>query len=92
MSHHDGHRESFTDGVAVGAEARAAHSQARSGSRLAASRTGAGVGQRLGLGGLLLLVVPLACCGRSSRACCKPGMTGWAQEAQTAATRRPPAR
>jgi len=130
MSPDGGHRESFADGVAAGAEARAACSQARSGGRPAASRTGAGDRERSGLGGLWLLLVPLACCGgplliaalaaagalawgalglgtgvlaavtvlfirrsrRGSRACCKPGTTGWAQQAQTAATRRPPAR
>jgi hypothetical protein len=126
MSRDGGHRESFADGVAAGAEARAACSQARSGGRLAASRTGAGARERPGLGGLWLLLVPLACCGgplliaslaaagalgwgalglgtgvlaavtvlviRRSRACCKPGTTGLAQQAQTAATRRPPAR
>jgi hypothetical protein len=130
MSRHDGHRESFADGVAAGAEARAACSQARSGGRLAAARTDTGAGERPGLGGLWLLLVPLACCGgpllitalaaagalawgaaglgtgvlaavtvlvirrsrRGSRACCKPGTTGLAQQAQTAATRRPPAR
>src|SRR5712692_10274180 len=62
MSPDGGHRESFADGVAAGAEARAACSQARSGGRLAASRTGAGDRERPGLGGLWLLLVPLACC------------------------------
>jgi|SRR5215467_11572922 len=130
MSHHDGHQESLADGVAAGAEALAARSQARGGGRLAASRTGAGDRERSGLGGLWLLLVPLACCGgplliaalaaagelawgalglgtgvlaavtvlvirrsrRSSRACRKPDTPGLAQQAQTAATRRPPAR
>jgi hypothetical protein len=130
MSPDGGHRESFADGVAAGAEARAACSQARSGGRLAASRTDAGAGERPRLGGLWLLLVPLACCGgplliaalaaagalawgalglgtgvlaaaavlvirrsrRGSRACCRPGMPGWARQAQTAAARRPPAR
>jgi hypothetical protein len=88
---------------------------------------GAGDGERPGLGGLWLLLVPLACCGgplliaalaaagalawgalglgagllvavavlvirrrrRSSRACCEPGMTGWAHEGGSAASRRP---
>jgi len=54
MTHHDGHREAASD-------ARAARSQARSGGRLAASRTDDG--ERPGLGGLWLLLVPLACCG-----------------------------
>jgi hypothetical protein len=63
MSQDGRHRERFGDGVAVGAEARAARSEARSGSRLAASRTGAGDGKRPGLAGLWLLLVPLACCG-----------------------------
>src|SRR6266571_456470 len=63
MSPDGGHRESFADGVAAGAEARAACSQARSGGRLAASRTGAGDRERSGRGGLWLLLVPLACCG-----------------------------
>src|SRR5216684_6498416 len=63
MSPNGGHRESFADGVAAGAEARAACSQARSGGRLAASRTGAGDRERPGLGGLWLLLVSLACCG-----------------------------
>lgn len=63
MSPDGGHRESFADGVAAGAEARAACSQARSGGQLAASRTGAGDWERSGLGGLWLLLVPLACCG-----------------------------
>jgi len=130
MSHHDGHREGFTSGREAASDARAARSQARSGGRLATSRTDAGAGGRPGLGGLWLLLVPLACCGgplliaslaaagalawgalglgtgvlaavtvlvirrrrRSSRACCKPGMTGWAQEAQTATTWPPPVR
>jgi hypothetical protein len=130
MSHHDGHREGFTSGREAASDARAARSQAGSGGRLATSRTDAGAGERPGLGGLWLLLVPLACCGgplliaslaaagavawgalglgtgvlaavavlvirrrrRSSRACCKPGMTGWAQEAQTVATRPPSVR
>jgi hypothetical protein len=127
MSPDGGHRESFADGVAAGAEARAACSQASSGGRLAASRTGAGNRERPGLGGLWLLLVPSACCGgplliaalaaagalawgglglgtgvlaavtvlvirRSSRACCKPGPAGLAQQARMAAARRPPAR
>ena len=127
MSPDGGHRESVADGVAAGAEARAARSQARSGGRPATSRTGAGDRERSGLGGLWLLLVALACCGGplviaalaaagalawgalglgtgmlaavtvlvirlGSRACCKPGTTGLAQQAQTAATRRPPAR
>jgi hypothetical protein len=62
MNHDGGHRDSFTDGVAVGAEVRAARSQATSGGRLTASRTDARDGKRPGLGGLWLLVVPLACC------------------------------
>jgi hypothetical protein len=128
MRHHDRHPEAFT-GQAATADARAALTDRGEG-RLAASRTDTGTGGRSGLGGLWLLLVPLACCGgplliaalaaagvlawgalgtgagvlaavavlvirrrrRSSRACCKPGMTGWAQEAQEADTRRPPAR
>ena len=116
MSHHDGHREAFT-GRAAASDARAARSQTGSEGRPGASRPGAGAGQRPGLGGLWLLLVPLACCGgplliaalaaagalawgalgtgsgvlaaamvlvirrrrRGSRACCKPGMTGWAR-------------
>ena len=129
MSHHDGHREAFT-GRAAASDARAARSQTGSEGRPGASRPGAGAGQRPGLGGLWLLLVPLACCGgplligalaaagalawgalglgtgvlaaaavlviryrcRRSRACRKPGMTGRTRQAQTAATRRPPAR
>ena len=128
MSHHDGHQEACT-GQTAAADARAALTDRGEG-RLATSRTGAGARERPGLGGLWLLLVPLACCGgplliaalaaagalawgafglgtgvlaavavlvirrrrRSSRACCKPGMTGWAQEAPEADTRRPPAR
>jgi hypothetical protein len=120
MSHHDPHRESFT-GPAAASDARAALTRRGEG-RLAASRMDTGAGE--GLGGLWLLLVPLACCGgplliaavaaagalawgalglgagllaavtvlvirrscRSSRASCKPGMTGRAQEAQTAVT------
>jgi hypothetical protein len=130
MSHHDGHREGFTSGREAASDARAARSQAGSGGRLAASRTGAGDRERPGLGGLWLLLVPLACCGgplliaalaaagalawgafglgtgvlaavtvlvirrsrRGSRACRKPGTTGLAQQAQTAATRPPSVR
>ncbi|HCU91251.1 MAG TPA: hypothetical protein DHU96_00195 [Actinobacteria bacterium] len=128
MSHHDGHREAFTGGRAAASDARAARSQAGGEGRRALP--GAGAGQRPGVGGLWLLLVPVACCGgplliaalaaagalawgalglgagvlvavavlvirrrrRSSRACCEPGVTGWAQEAQTAVTRRPQAR
>ena len=128
MSRHDGHPEAFTCQAAA-SDARAAFTD-RGESRLAASRTDTAAGERPGLGGLWLLLVPLACCGGplliaslaaagalawgglglgtgvlvavtvlvirrsrlSGRACCKPGMTGWAQEAQTAATRRSPAR
>jgi hypothetical protein len=130
MSHHDRHREGSAGGREAASEARAARSRARSGGRLAASRTDARIRERPGLGGLWLLLVPLACCGgplliaglaaagalawgalglgtgvlaavavlvirrrrRSSRACCKPGMTGLAQDAQAAGTRWPPAR
>src|SRR5712691_4635785 len=63
MSPDGGHQEAVTDSEAAGAEARAACSQARSGGRLAASRTGAGDRERSGLGGLWLLLIPLACCG-----------------------------
>jgi hypothetical protein len=129
MSHHDRHPEAFTGQAAV-ADARAARSQTAAESRPGASRPGAGGGKRPGLGGLWLLLVPLACCGgplliaalaaagalawgalglgtgvlaaaavlvirrsrRSSRACCKPGTTGWAPEAPETDTRRPPAR
>ena len=62
MSHHDGHREAFT-GRAAASDARAARSQTGSEGRPGASRPGAGAGQRPGLGGLWLLLVPLACCG-----------------------------
>jgi hypothetical protein len=127
MSHHDGHPGAFT-GQAAASDARAALTDRGEG-RLATSRKDTGAGGP-GLGGLWLLLVPLACCGgplliaalaaagalawgalglgtgvlaavtvlvirrsrRGSRACCKPGTTGLAQQAQTAATRRPPAR
>ena len=130
MSHDDGHREAFPDGRAAGSDARAARSQTGGEGRPGSSRPGTGGRPRPGLGGLWLLLVPLACCGaplliaslatagalawgalglgtgvlvavtvlvirrrrRSSRACCKPGMTGRAPEAGTAAARRPPAR
>lgn len=129
MSHHDRHREAFT-GRAAASDARAARSQTGGAGRPGASRPGTWAGQRPGLGGLWLLLVPLACCGgplliaalaaagalawgvlglgagllaavtvlvirhrrRRSRPCRKPGMTGRAREAQTAAARRPPAR
>lgn len=128
MRHHDRHPEAFTGQAAASSDARAALTDRGEG-RLAASRTDTGTGERPGLGGLWLLLVPLACCGgplliaalaaagalawgalglgtgvlaavtvlvirrgRRSRACRKSGMTGWAQEAPTAATRRPPAR
>ncbi|HEX9359438.1 MAG TPA: hypothetical protein VF933_37205 [Streptosporangiaceae bacterium] len=128
MRNHNGHQEAVTDSRAVGSDARAARSEAAGEGRLTTSRPGSG--ERPGLGGLWLLLVPLACCGgplliaslaaawalawgalglgagvlvavtvlvirrrrRSSRACCKPGMTGRAPEAGTAAARRPPAR
>src|SRR5258708_6721734 len=83
MSPDGGHRESFADGVAAGAEARAACSQARSGGRLAASRTGAGDRERSGLGGLWLLLVPLACCGGPLliAALAAAGALAWARSA-----------
>ena len=62
MSHHDGHREAFT-GRAAASGARAARSQTGGEGRPGASRPGAGAGQRPGLRGLWLLLVPLACCG-----------------------------
>jgi len=115
MSHHDRHPEAFTSQAAA-ADARAALTDRGEG-RLGASRTDTGTGERPGLGGLWLLLVPLACCGgplliaalaaagalawgalgtgsgvlaaamvlvirrrrRGSRACGKPGMTGWAR-------------
>jgi len=63
MSHQDGHQEACTDGRAASPDAWAARSQAGDEGRPAASRPGAGGGQRPGLGGLWLLLVPLACCG-----------------------------
>lgn len=115
MTHHDRHPEAFT-GQAAAADARAVLTNRGEG-RLAASRTEAVAGERPGLGGLGLLLVPLACCGgplliaalaaggalawgalglgigvlaavtvlvigrrrRSSPACGKHGMTGWAR-------------
>jgi hypothetical protein len=59
MSHHDRHPEAFT-GQAAAADARAALTDRGEG-RPAASR--ADDGERPGLGGLWLLLVPLACCG-----------------------------
>jgi hypothetical protein len=128
MSHHDGHQEAVTASRAAGLNAGAARPGAAGEGRPAAARPGGG--DRPGLSGLWLLLVPLACCGgplliaalaaagalawgaaglgtgvlaavtvlvirrsrRGSRACGKPGTTGLAQQAQTAATRRPPAR
>ena len=60
MSHHDGHQEAVTDSRAVGSDARAARSEAAGEGRLTTSRPGSG--ERPGLGGLWLLLVPLACC------------------------------
>lgn len=79
MSHHHRHREAFTGGTAA-AEARAACSQTRGQGRPGASRPGTGTGQRPGLG--VLAAVTVLATGRrrrSSLACCKPGMTGWAR-------------
>jgi len=61
MSHHDRHPEAFTSQAAA-ADARAALTDRGEG-RLGASRTDTGTGERPGLGGLWLLLVPLACCG-----------------------------
>jgi hypothetical protein len=128
MGHYDGHQEAVTDSRAAGPGAAAARPGAAGEGRPAASRPGGG--ERPGLGGLWLLLVPLACCGgplliaglaaagalawgaaglgtgvlaavtvlvigrrrRGSRACRKAGTTGLAEQAQTAAPRRPPAR
>ncbi|HUY47223.1 MAG TPA: hypothetical protein VMV92_16075 [Streptosporangiaceae bacterium] len=62
MSHDDGHPEAFTGQAAAPSDARAALTD-RGDGRLAASRTDTGTGERPGLGGLWLLLVPLACCG-----------------------------
>lgn len=61
MTHHDRHPEALT-GQAAAADARAALTDRAEG-RLAASRTDTGTGERPGLGGLWLLLAPLACCG-----------------------------
>jgi hypothetical protein len=63
MSHDDGQQDAFTDGRAVGSGAWAARSEAGGEGRPPTSRAGAGGGERPGLGGLWLLLVPLACCG-----------------------------
>jgi len=61
MSHHDGHPGAFT-GQAAASDVRAALTDRGEG-RLATSGTDTGAGKRPGLGGLWLLLVPLACCG-----------------------------
>jgi len=58
---HNARREAVTTGRAACSQARAARSDAGGEDRLAASRPAAG--PRPGLGGLWLLLVPLACCG-----------------------------
>jgi hypothetical protein len=81
MSHHDRHPEAFT-GQAAAADARAALTDRGEG-RLAASRTDAGTGQRPGLGGLWLLLAPLACCGGPLliTALAAAGALAWARSA-----------
>ena len=61
MGHHDGHQEAIAGSRAAGSDARAAGTEAGGEARLAASQPAAG--PRPGLGGLWLLLVPLACCG-----------------------------
>jgi hypothetical protein len=61
MSHYDGHEEAVTDSRAAGPDPTAAPPGAAGKDRPAASRPGGG--ERPGLGGLWLLLVPLACCG-----------------------------
>ncbi len=62
MSHDNGHEEAFTDGRGAGSGAWAARPGTGGEGRPSASRPGGG-GERPGLGGLWLLLVPLACCG-----------------------------
>ena len=61
MSQDDGHHEAVTDSRAAGSDAWAARSEAEGEAGLGAARPGSG--ERPGLGGLWLLLVPLACCG-----------------------------
>jgi hypothetical protein len=61
MSHHDEHQEAVTATRAVGPGASAARPEAAGEDRLATSRPGGG--DRPGLSGLWLLLIPLACCG-----------------------------
>jgi hypothetical protein len=61
MSHGDEHQEAVTDSRTAGSDAGAARSEAEGEAGLGASRPGSG--ERPGLGGLWLLLIPLACCG-----------------------------
>jgi hypothetical protein len=61
MSHHDGHQQAVTDSRAAVPDAAAGRPQAAGEDRPAAPQPGGG--ERPGLGGLWLLLVPLACCG-----------------------------
>jgi hypothetical protein len=60
MSHHDGHQQAVTDSRAAVPDAAAGRPQAAGEDRPAAPQPGGG--ERPGLGGLWLLLVPLACC------------------------------
>ena len=61
MCHDNGRQEGFTDGPAVGSQALAVGSETAAEGRLAVLRPVVGGGERPGLGGLRLLLVPLAC-------------------------------
>ena len=63
MRHDDSYRDGLTAGQAAGPDGRAAGPQAEGQRPSAASRPGTEGGGRPGLGGLWLLLAPLACCG-----------------------------
>ena len=63
MSHDGRYQDRLTAGRAAGLDGRAASPQAEGRRPAAASRPGTEGGGRPGLGGLWLLLAPLACCG-----------------------------
>jgi len=63
MRHDDSYRDWLTAGRAAGLDGRAASPQAEGRRPAAASRPRTEGGGRPGLGGLWLLLAPLACCG-----------------------------
>ena len=63
MRHDDSYRDGLTAGRAAGPDGRAAGPQAEGQRPSAASRPGTEGGGRPGLGGLWLLLAPVACCG-----------------------------